>query len=332
MTNFSNLDDIIKRIINVTHIDIDRETLYQLLDNNDRETILQLGKYNINIVDGKDIHIGDRIYQGTDAITIKEMIRSMSNEIRATIPRISARKSRTDRDKVSSNKKIIPSKVTSLVSKPARSQKKSNLATTAQISKGISILNNTHSSIKEKITALKTLKKHAVDNIFIIQQLISLISKKQNNEVIAEAIKTLSKIGKDIPSVVSGISKLLTSTQNSLVIINAMRDVMKIAGNNAFFIHKMLNLLSNADPKIKKSIVISVGEADVGTRIVIDRLLPELKSSQNSLTLRKEAAKSLGRVGVGDPKAISEMKTLLRFERNKYLKACIQANINKMEL
>jgi Effector-associated domain 10 len=77
MANLSNLDEIIKRILDGNYTDTDRETLRQLLDNGDRETILQLGKYNINIADGKDIHIGDRIYQQWDEQAIQAVIKAI---------------------------------------------------------------------------------------------------------------------------------------------------------------------------------------------------------------------------------------------------------------
>jgi Effector-associated domain 10 len=72
----SNLNDIIQCILLGTQTDPDVETLHQCLNNGDRQN-LQLGKYNVNIGKGKDIHIGDRIYQGADA----EAIRKVLNEV-----------------------------------------------------------------------------------------------------------------------------------------------------------------------------------------------------------------------------------------------------------
>jgi hypothetical protein len=156
------------------------------------------------------------------------------------------------------------------------------------------------------------------------------IGKEDSTIMIAKAIKSIAKIGKDNSSVMLLMSRLLTSNQNSLVIIDAMRDVIKMANNNVAFIQKMLNLLASDDVKIKNSIIVSMGEVEIGTRIAIDRLLSELKSSKNSLTLRKEVAKSLGKMAVGDTKAILEMGRLPTSEKNKYLKACIQTNLNKI--
>ncbi len=77
MANTNNLDDIIQSILDGIHTNADRETLRHLLKNSDRETISQLGKYNVNIKDGKDIHIGDRIYQQWDDLAIQAVIKAI---------------------------------------------------------------------------------------------------------------------------------------------------------------------------------------------------------------------------------------------------------------
>jgi len=71
------MSDSIQRIIDGTHNDADLETLRQLLASGDRETISQLGKYNVNIKDGKDIHIGDRIYQQWDQESIEALVKAI---------------------------------------------------------------------------------------------------------------------------------------------------------------------------------------------------------------------------------------------------------------
>lgn len=87
MAHFNNLNNIIQRILDETQSDADIEDLRQWLKNGDAQN-LQLGKNIVNIGRGKDIHIGDRIYQGTDAETIREIFQSViekktkqSNEI-----------------------------------------------------------------------------------------------------------------------------------------------------------------------------------------------------------------------------------------------------------
>ncbi|MCG5060796.1 MAG: transposase [Limnoraphis sp. WC205] len=54
--------DIIQRIQSGNWNDSDLEVLPQLLQNNDNETLQQLGKFNVSIDDGREIHIGDRNY------------------------------------------------------------------------------------------------------------------------------------------------------------------------------------------------------------------------------------------------------------------------------
>ncbi|MEH2144529.1 NACHT domain-containing protein [Nostoc sp.] len=45
----------------------------QFLKESSGQNVVQLGKYNINIGEGQDIHIGDKVYQGADAQTIRSI-------------------------------------------------------------------------------------------------------------------------------------------------------------------------------------------------------------------------------------------------------------------
>jgi hypothetical protein len=49
-------------IANSKHTEKDIATLGRLLGSSDRQVTTQLGKYNVNIGTGKDIHIGDHTY------------------------------------------------------------------------------------------------------------------------------------------------------------------------------------------------------------------------------------------------------------------------------
>ena len=55
----NELAAIFDRIANGQFTDADKATLQQLSESGDREVTVQLAKYNINIADGKVIHIGD---------------------------------------------------------------------------------------------------------------------------------------------------------------------------------------------------------------------------------------------------------------------------------
>ncbi|MHC5779829.1 CHAT domain-containing protein [Nostoc sp.] len=72
MANPNNLNDIIQRILNGNQTDADIEALRQWLNTGGSQN-LQVGKYNVNIGQGQDIHIGDRTYQGLDAQAIREV-------------------------------------------------------------------------------------------------------------------------------------------------------------------------------------------------------------------------------------------------------------------
>ncbi|HAA30248.1 MAG TPA: hypothetical protein DCE56_24405 [Cyanobacteria bacterium UBA8553] len=58
--NFSDdLKVILDRITNNQFTEADIATLRQLLGSGNRQIALQLGKYNVNIGEGKEIHISD---------------------------------------------------------------------------------------------------------------------------------------------------------------------------------------------------------------------------------------------------------------------------------
>jgi hypothetical protein len=62
MTTPDDLGAIIDRIEANTHTLEDLKVLRQLLGKGDRETISQLGKYNVNVGEGTSLEIGDRVY------------------------------------------------------------------------------------------------------------------------------------------------------------------------------------------------------------------------------------------------------------------------------
>jgi WD40 repeat protein/energy-coupling factor transporter ATP-binding protein EcfA2 len=78
---------IFDRIANGQFRDADMETLRQFLESGDREVKAQFAKFGVNIGEGKDIHIGDRIYQAGERIyqeldveAIREIVRSILKE------------------------------------------------------------------------------------------------------------------------------------------------------------------------------------------------------------------------------------------------------------
>ncbi|KST65136.1 CHAT domain-containing protein [Mastigocoleus testarum] len=83
MTNPTNLNNIIQRILNGTQTERDIEALRQWLNSGGIQN-LQIGKYNINIGQGQDIHVGDRTYHGLDAQAIREVARVVTQGSNAT--------------------------------------------------------------------------------------------------------------------------------------------------------------------------------------------------------------------------------------------------------
>lgn len=73
MTDPENLEAIFDRITSNIHTETDIAALKTLIVGGDRN-VVQLGKYNVNINQGRDVQVGDRIYQGPDAEAIKGII------------------------------------------------------------------------------------------------------------------------------------------------------------------------------------------------------------------------------------------------------------------
>ena len=77
MPIFNELTDILDRIAKGQFSETDIAILRQLLESSDRQLSAQLGKYNVNITEGKDIHIGDRIYQQWDKELIEALVKAI---------------------------------------------------------------------------------------------------------------------------------------------------------------------------------------------------------------------------------------------------------------
>jgi CHASE2 domain-containing sensor protein len=59
----------------------DLDMIRQLLIPSTAQNVVQLGKYDVNLGQGQDIHVGDRIYKGPEAETIREIVRSILDEL-----------------------------------------------------------------------------------------------------------------------------------------------------------------------------------------------------------------------------------------------------------
>jgi hypothetical protein len=67
------LTEIIDRIARGQHTEADIDSLRQIWGSGDRHSLLQLGKYGVNIGHGQDIHIGDRIYIQWDKEAVQDL-------------------------------------------------------------------------------------------------------------------------------------------------------------------------------------------------------------------------------------------------------------------
>ncbi|MEO0532915.1 MAG: NACHT domain-containing protein [Cyanobacteria bacterium P01_A01_bin.123] len=77
MVSPDDLGEIVERIAQGRETGGDRDLLQQLLQGTQGQNVVQLGKFTVNLGQGRDIHVGDRIYQGTDADTIKAALQAL---------------------------------------------------------------------------------------------------------------------------------------------------------------------------------------------------------------------------------------------------------------
>ncbi len=72
-----DLQQILDRVTNGQYTEADIDTLRQFLSSGDREVLQQFSKYNVNIGEGRDIHIGDRVYQQLDEEAIQALVKEI---------------------------------------------------------------------------------------------------------------------------------------------------------------------------------------------------------------------------------------------------------------
>jgi len=75
----NELADILDRVANGQFTDADIVSLRQFLESGDREVKAQFAKFNVNIGNGKDIHIGDKIYLELNDEIIRAIAAKISN-------------------------------------------------------------------------------------------------------------------------------------------------------------------------------------------------------------------------------------------------------------
>jgi hypothetical protein len=177
------------------------------------ESIILTGDKNI-IGDNNQVIINNN----TDPELIRQIIHSISRNIKSSSSRIANRKNCTVRGKNAANNPVAVAKYLS-VKKTTPSKKKPN---TTLISKNIIILNRSRSSVPAKLAALKELGRDAKGDNSAIVWILSLIQRRnESNDVIAAGITALSKISDDRSTIVSAIIGVLRVNQNSSVVISA---------------------------------------------------------------------------------------------------------------
>lgn len=79
--NLDEIKAILDKMTNNQHTEADILVLRHALSAGDNPDLQQLGKYITNIREGKEIHIGDRLYQGAEVEEIRTIVRTLIQEL-----------------------------------------------------------------------------------------------------------------------------------------------------------------------------------------------------------------------------------------------------------
>lgn len=93
MTTPDQLAAIFERIAERKHTKADIAALQQALRLGNCQDLVQVGKYNVNIGEGQDIHIGDRTYVtwNEEAIqTLIEVVQKLQSTTQTPTPRLAS--------------------------------------------------------------------------------------------------------------------------------------------------------------------------------------------------------------------------------------------------
>ncbi|WP_344968657.1 hypothetical protein [Streptosporangium fragile] len=81
----------IERIVGDAYSDEDLRLLRSLVRRRGGANAVQLGKYSIRLDNGRNIHIGDRVYRGADAEAIRDVLQDLADDMGEDVPRGSLR-------------------------------------------------------------------------------------------------------------------------------------------------------------------------------------------------------------------------------------------------
>ncbi|MBW4559642.1 MAG: tetratricopeptide repeat protein [Mojavia pulchra JT2-VF2] len=84
MTSPEELNSILERIVKYQHTESDIALLQQWVSSGS-QIVSQQGKYAVNLGQGQEIHIGDRIYQGADAEVVKGILQEVLQTVQPNL-------------------------------------------------------------------------------------------------------------------------------------------------------------------------------------------------------------------------------------------------------
>jgi CheY-like chemotaxis protein len=154
------------------------------------------------------------------------------------------------------------------------------------------------------------------------------------HKVLYYKYQKLIKQDKSLSAARSGkrVEKLYPSIPLKILEYFAILDDIRSTNSKKIEALQAIEIIAHEDEQIKEFIIIILGALEFRVNRVIDWIMSELKSNQNSSTIKKAAVKSLGKIiAVEDREAISAMETALKNEKVKDVRDCIQINLHKID-
>jgi Effector-associated domain 7/TIR domain len=173
-----------------------------------------------------------------------------------------------------------------------------------------------------------------------IDRLLLIVNGHSSN--VNDIVNALTKLGrmrltKGNPKVVTAVSNLLIFSKNLSAQVVAVETLGKVAKDDSVAIQRVTNSWKNSiDPKLKKAIIRCLGTIAEQNSTAINKLVSILQSLTNiekDSPLIQITADSLGKIAVGDRRAIQALETKLRFApaTPKVIRKNLARNLEKVD-
>ncbi|MFP4124738.1 MAG: CHAT domain-containing protein, partial [Coleofasciculus sp.] len=177
--------------------------------------------------------------------------------------------------------------------------------------------------------AAESFEKIDPGNPKVIEALIELLQTTQDESTRRRAAYSLEEIGTGNPKVIEALIELLQTTQDEFTRRRAAESLEKIDSGNPKVIEALIELLDRTqDEFTRRRTAESLEKIGTGNPKVIEALIQLLGTTRN-VPARQKAAAILEKIGIGNPKAIAGLRNL-QHHRNPYTRLLVTELLPKI--